>query len=60
MLSSKLWGLLVMTPEDKARIEAIRVAQKRLAWIQNVKRVFNWDQQKAEEEWTKIFNAKSK
>lgn len=45
------------TPEE---LKAIREAQKRLSWIDNVKRIKGWDQERAEAEWTRIFNSKGR
>lgn len=42
--------------KTKEELNAIREAQKRNAWIENVKRVYGWDQERAEKEWAKIFN----
>jgi len=44
--------------EDKQKLNAIREAQKRLSWIENVKRIKGLDQQEAEKAWAKIFNSK--
>jgi hypothetical protein len=41
---------------EEGRTKALREAQKRNAWIDNVKRVYGWDQERAEREWAKIFN----
>lgn len=40
---------------DKEELKAIREVQKRLSWIENVKRIYGWGQERAEKEWTKIF-----
>lgn len=40
--------------KSKEELLAIREAQKRLSWIENVKRVLGYDQEKAESEWSKI------
>lgn len=40
----------------KEELAAIREAQKRLTWIENVKRLYGWDQEEAERRWEKIFN----
>jgi hypothetical protein len=40
---------------DKAK--ALREAQKRLAWIENVKRIKGYSQEEAEAVWNRIFNA---
>lgn len=42
--------------KDKQELNAIREAQKRNTWIENVKRIQGLDQKQAEELWTKIFN----
>lgn len=42
--------------KSKEELKAIREAQKRLSWIDNVKRIYNWDQERAEAEWTKVFS----
>lgn len=45
------------TPKkSKEELHAINEARKRLAWIENVKRINNWTQEQAEAAWTKIFN----
>jgi site-specific DNA-cytosine methylase len=46
--------------KSKEELIAIREAQKRLTWIENVKRIKGWGQEKAESEWTKIFNQHGK
>lgn len=40
------------SPEE---LRAIREAQKRLTWIDNVKRIYNWSDEQAEAEWQRIF-----
>lgn len=40
--------------KTKEELNTIREAQKRLSWIDNVKRIYNWDQERAEAEWTNI------
>lgn len=47
-----------MTDEKKQELKCAREAQKRLTWINNVKRIYGWDQERAEAEWTKLFNPK--
>ncbi|HYF69133.1 MAG TPA: hypothetical protein VD884_13410 [Ohtaekwangia sp.] len=42
--------------EKEAKLKAMREAQKRLTWIENVKRVSNLTQEQAEAAWTRIFN----
>lgn len=42
--------------KSKEELHAINEARKRLAWIENVKRINNWTQEQAEAAWTKIFN----
>jgi len=42
--------------KEKGELKAIREAQKRLTWIENVKRIKGWDQETAEREWARIFN----
>lgn len=46
--------------EKEGRVKALREAQKRLTWIDNVKRKLNYTQEQAEAEWTKIHNSQSK
>lgn len=50
-------GSILKNQEKKSKEEllAMREAQKRLAWIENVKRIMNWDQETAEKEWARIF-----
>lgn len=43
-----------LSDDRKKELKAAREAQKRLTWINNVKRIYNWDQETAEREWTKI------
>jgi hypothetical protein len=43
------------TPEE---LKAAREAQKRLMWIENVKRVQGYSQEQAERIWAKIYNSK--
>jgi hypothetical protein len=40
-----------------AELKAVREAQKRNSWIENVKRVKGYSQEEAEKAWTKIFNS---
>ncbi len=47
-----------MKPTEEQRV--MREAQKRLAWIDNVKRIKGYTQEQAEKEWTKIFNSQPK
>lgn len=44
--------------DEKQRVYAAREAQKRLSWIDNVKRKLGYDQEKAESEWLRIFDTK--
>lgn len=44
--------------KSKEELNAIREAQKRLSWIENVKRVQGYTQGQAEQAWAKIFNQK--
>lgn len=41
--------------KSKEELNAIREAQKRLSWIDNVKRIYNLTQEEAEKQWTKTF-----
>lgn len=42
--------------KSKDELTAIREAQKRNAWINNVKKVYGYTQEQAEREWAKIFH----
>lgn len=42
--------------KDKEEIKALREAQKRLTWIDNVKRKLNYTQEQAEKKWAEINN----
>lgn len=44
--------------KSKEELTAIREAQKRLTWIENVKRIQNLSQEEAERKWTEIFMTK--
>lgn len=48
-------GIYTTTPE---KAKALRIAQKRLAWIDNVKRTLHYTQEQAEAAWQRIENAK--
>lgn len=41
--------------KTREELNAIREAQKRTSWIENVKRVKDYSQEEAEAAWTKIF-----
>lgn len=42
--------------DNDGKAKALRAAQKRLTWIDNVKRKLGYTQEQAEAEWAKIFN----
>lgn len=46
------------TIENEQRLKSMREAQKRLTWIDNVKMKLGYDQEKAESEWSRIFDTK--
>lgn len=41
--------------KSKEEINALREAQKRLTWIDNVKRKLGYSQEEAEKKWQEIF-----
>jgi hypothetical protein len=47
------------TQKTKDELKAVREAQKRLSWIENVKRVNKYTQEQAEAAWTRIFGTKT-
>lgn len=42
------------TPDRKEEVKAMREAQKRLTWIDNVKRKLGYTQEQAEKKWSEI------
>lgn len=43
--------------KSKEELQAIREAQKRIAWISKVKRTNGYSQEEAEKAWAKTYNS---
>lgn len=49
-----------MKTDKDEKLKALRIAQKRLTWIDNIKRKLGYTQEQAEKKWSEINNTQPK